>query len=344
MRSLVKKKTRILALLLVITLAVVAFQLSRSPAKPAFPDPVFNGKSARVWARQFILDESYEAQNALQQIGAPAVPYLIPNLERRDSIFNSAYVKLWPVLPALLKSRLQPPLLSREARMRAVVAFREMGPSARQAVSALMERLRDKDATIRLHSAIALGNIGPDAKAAVPALKPFLKERHTVRVYTAIAIWKIEHNTPEALPVLEQGLQEENAKFRWAAAVFLGEMGPAAEHAIPLLEKATKAADKETASCAVQALAQISPGTVPILIETLKDPDPGMRISAAAALARLGAAATQAIPDLTALLKDPAMGSPTIMGRGFGQESVSHAAADAIAQIDPQAAAKAGAR
>jgi len=195
--------------------------------------------------------------------------------------------------------------------MRAVVAFREMGPSARQAVPALMERLRDKDATIRLHSAIALGNIGPDARAAVPALKPFLKEKHTVRVYTAIAIWKIEHNTPETLPVLEQGLQEENAKFRWAAAVFLGEMGPAAEHAIPLLEKATQSADKETASCAVQALG------------------------------RLGPSAKQAVPDLTALLKDLAMGSPTIMGRGFGQESVSNAAANAIAQIDPEAAAKA---
>jgi len=341
MRPLVKEKAGIFAVLLVITLAVVALKLSRSPPKPALPDPVFNGKAASVWARQFILDESYEAQNALQQIGEAAVPYLIPNLERRDSIFNSAYVKLWPVLPTILKSRLQPPLLSREARMRAVVAFREIGPPARQAVSALIERLRDKDATIRLHSAIALGNIGPDAKAAVPALKPFLKEKHTVRVYTAIAIWKIEHNTPETLPVLEQGLQEENAKFRWAAAVFLGEMGPAAEHAIPLLEKATKSADKETASCAVQALAQIIPGTVPVLLETLKDPDPGMRISAAVALGRLGPSAREAVPDLTALLKDPAMGSPTIMGRGFGQESVSNAAANAIARIDPEAAAKA---
>ena len=339
MRPLVKEKTGIFAVLLVITLALVALTLLRSPPKPALPDPVFNGKAASVWTRQFILDESYEAQNALQQIGAPAVPYLIPNLERRDSIFNSAYVKLWPVLPTILKSRLQPPLLSREARMRAVVAFREIGPPARQAVSALIERLRDKDATIRLHSAIALGNIGPDAKAAVPALKPFLKENQEVRVYTAIAIWKIEHNTPETLPVLEQGLQA--AKFRWAAAVFLGEMGPAAEHAIPLLEKATKSADKETASLAVQALAQISPGTVPILLETLKDPDPGMRISAAVALGRLGLSAKEAVPDLTALLKDPAMGSPTIMGRGFGQESVSNAAANAIARIDPEAAAKA---
>ncbi len=123
MRPLAKKKAGIFAVLLVITLAVVALKLSRSPAKPALPDPVINGKAASVWARQFILDESYEAQNALQQIGEAAVPYLIPNLERQDSILNSAYVKLWPVLPTILKSRLQPPLLSREARMRAVVAF-----------------------------------------------------------------------------------------------------------------------------------------------------------------------------------------------------------------------------
>src|SRR2546430_12447622 len=102
MRSLVKKKAGILAVLLVIALAIVALKLSRSSAKPALPDPVFNGKAASVWTRQLILDESYEAQNALLQIGAPAVPYLIPNLARRASLFKSAYVKLWPLPPTTL--------------------------------------------------------------------------------------------------------------------------------------------------------------------------------------------------------------------------------------------------
>src|SRR5437867_739601 len=171
-----KRKAAILLTALLLGSTVVVFIRSRSSARPRPPDPVLKGKAASAWAPQFILDESFEAQQALNEIGEPAVPWLVPYLHRRDSIYNRAYVKLWPVLPTFLKSRLQQPVLSREVRMRAVVALRDMGPLARQAVAALMERLRDKDPTIRLHSAIALGNIGPEARAAVPSLKPFLKE------------------------------------------------------------------------------------------------------------------------------------------------------------------------
>jgi len=323
---------------LMATVGITAVLL-RPPRKPDLPDPGFNGKPASAWVHNFMLDESFEAQEALRKIGEPAVPFLIPSLRQKNSWFNAVYVRVWPYFPTMLKSRLAQPILSTDVRMRAVVALREMGPKAKPAVAALIERLGDKDKTVRLHSAIALGNIGPDARAAVPALKPFLKERHTVRVYTANALWKIEHNAQEVLPVLEQGVREENAPFRWAAAVFLGEMGPAAEPAIPALIQATRAADKETASCAVQSLAQISPTTIPALIETLSDADPGMRISAALALGNLGPTAKQSIPALTRLLNEAAMGEPTIMGRGMGKESVSNAAANAIMKIDAGAAA-----
>ena len=43
--------------------------------------------------------------------------------------------------------------------MNAVVALRDMGPPASNAVPALIERLADKDRSISLHSAIALGNL-----------------------------------------------------------------------------------------------------------------------------------------------------------------------------------------
>jgi HEAT repeat protein len=336
MKVLRKKKTAIA--LIVFATAVITALLWCSPSKPNLPDPVFSGKHASAWANQFILDESFEAHEALRSIGEPAVPFLIPNLHRKNSWFNAAYVKLWPLFPATLKSRLEQPILATTARMRGVVALRDMGTNARPAVGALIERLGDKDATVRLHSAIALGNIGPDAKSAVPALKPFLREKHTVRVYTANALWKIERNAQEVLPILEGGVREEQAPFRWAAAVFLGEMGPAAEKAIPALIEAAKAADKETASCAVQALAEISPATVPTLIEKLNDPDPAMRISAATALGKVGSTAKDAIPALTRLLNDNARGMPTIMGREYGYESVSNAAAHAIERIDRGAA------
>jgi HEAT repeat protein len=162
-------------------------------------------------------------------------------------------------------------------------------------------------------------------------------KKHTVRVYTAIAIWKIEHNDAEVLPILEAGLQEEEAPFRWAAAVFLGEMGSAATEAIPLLEQAVKSTDKETASCSVQALGQISPATVPILVETLGDPDPRMQISACVALGKLGAKAKRAVPALRALLTDQGLGSPTIMGRALCNTKVGDEVAAALSRIQSPA-------
>jgi len=318
-------KRRVTIAFVLLAAIAAAIVLLRDPARLGSPDPVFAGKPASQWVRQFILEGSSDARHALQEIGEPAVPYLTARLSRPDSAFNGVYVSLWPHLPSVLQSRLERPVLAQDVRMRALEILRDMKPTPSTAVGPLIDRLRDKDATIRLHAAIALGNVGPDARAAVPMLKPFLKQKHVVRVYTAHALWKIEHNAEEILPILEQGVQEE-APFRWAAAVFLGEMGPAAERAIPLLKDAAQATDKSTASCAVQALAHISPRTTPILMAMLKDPDPGMRISAAVALGRIGAPAKEAVSALTALLNDEATGAP---------EPVGKAAADALKHIDP---------
>jgi HEAT repeat protein len=324
-----------LVALVLVALAVCILSSLEDPKKHGrVVNPVYKGKPASAWAKDQILNNSFEAAEAIKQTGADAVPFLIPFLHKRDSAFNAAYVKVWPCLPTLVRSRLPRAVLAKDVRMNAVAMLREMGPAAKAAVPELAERLKDKEGSIRLHSAIALGNIGPAAQAAVPAVKPFLRGSHTVRVYTANALWKIEHKAGEVLPILEAGLQEENAPFRWAAAVFLGEMGAAAAEAIPLLEKAVKSADKDTASCAVQALAEISPDTVPILIDTLGDSDAGMRISACVALRKIGPKAKQAVPALRALVEDRASGSPTIMGRLLGSERVGDAAKAALEQID----------
>lgn len=312
-----------------------AFLLRRT--EPDRPDPVYQGRPASVWVADFIQTEGWEAQQALRNLGEASVPYLIPRLRTRDSPLNRVGVWMWARLPDFLKSRIPAPVLARDVRMRAVIAFREMGPPAHAAVPALIERLSDRDGSIRLHSAIALGNIGPASGPAVPFLKPFLKERHTVRVYVANALWKIHHEVEEVLPVLEAGVREEGAPFRWAAAVFLGELGAAAWPAIPALELAATAGDVETASCAIQALAQLGTETVPALIARLGDPDPTLRISAAIALESLGSAAQPAIPALKGLLSDHGSGRPIVMGRGNEKEEVCVAAARALSRIQSAA-------
>ncbi len=339
-------KRRAFILVAALAIVTVLFLLIQyaigAGARP--PDRVVQGKPVSQRDKETLAsDQYYLSTPVLKSNWESAVPFLIPAMQTPDSRLNTAYVNLWPKLPDFIKRRLEPPILAQDRRMRAVVALREMGPSAKGAVPALIARLSDPDGHISLHSAIALGNIGPDARSAVPDLEPFLQSKsHTVRVYTANALWKITRQTEPALSVLEEGLKDHNASFRWAAAVFLGEMGPAAKRTIPLLEQATRDPDKEVASLSIQALAQIGPETMPILTNLLSDPDPALRISAAIALEKLGPQAREAVPLLVKALEDHDRGAPILMGRSPGSEEVCVSAAAALKAIDPKAAVKAG--
>ena len=317
-----------------VSAALTVSRLTRSQTRPA--DPVIQGQPISVWVNKAL--QTGDAQK-LGELGPEVVPFLCQALQKRSSLLNATWVKVWPFLPNIIQSYFQRPILARETRLRAVVALREIGPIGKAGIPGLIERLADPDRQIRVHAAIGLGSFGPDAASALPRLEPFLKdESHTVRVYSANAVWKITHKQEPVLTVLENGLKEKGASFRWAAPVFLGEMGAAAEPAIPLLEEASKDTDKQVASLAVQALAEISAQTLPSITNLLSDPDPAIRISACVALGKLGPAAKAAVPLLVSAAKDQASGSPTIMGRGIGAESVGHSALQALEKIDPETA------
>ena len=55
-------------------------------------------------------------------------------------------------------------------RVYAAFTLAGAGSSAKTAVRALIEALKDKDGDVVVAAAIALGNIGHDAIAAIPAL------------------------------------------------------------------------------------------------------------------------------------------------------------------------------
>ena len=82
-------------------------------------------------------------------------------------------------------------------RNQAAYAIGGMGPAARSAVPALIEALKDPEATVRFPVCIALGEIGPDAIAAVPALREALDDRNDdVGAMARKAIIKITGEDP----------------------------------------------------------------------------------------------------------------------------------------------------
>src|SRR5882757_4244058 len=106
-------KRKSLILLAVLALATFGFLLlrgTRTVARP--PDRVVQGKLISVWVKQQLASDDHGSplSSALNSAGDEAVPFLVPALETRDSALNTAWVKLWPKLPAFIKRRLDPPI------------------------------------------------------------------------------------------------------------------------------------------------------------------------------------------------------------------------------------------
>jgi len=146
------------------------------------------------------------------------------------------------------------------SRWMAVVALGQMGPTAKDAVPALVEALEDQELAVRWDAAKALGRMGAAAARAVPALAAVLHE-------------------------------QDDAIVRQRAVVALGEIGPAARTAVPALIGALKDSGNHLDEQAGEALVRIGTAAVPALIEAMKDDDPQVRLMAANSLTRIASAA-----------------------------------------------------
>ncbi|MFZ5832040.1 MAG: HEAT repeat domain-containing protein [Planctomycetota bacterium] len=159
-----------------------------------------------------------------------------------------------------------------EERRAAAKAVGELGPRAAPAAPALVDLLGDKDRQVRRVACTALGQVQPPADVAVPALKQALKDRYlAVRIAAAFALQQIAPKGKDHVPVLTKAMRTGDG----GVIVAVGEVGPRAAWAVPVLS------------------------------QLLKDQRAGIRRVAAEALGRIGPAAAPALPLLEAAATDP---------------------------------------
>jgi HEAT repeat protein len=128
-------------------------------------------------------------------------------------------------------------------RSAAAMAIAAIGPEAKGAVPALEKLLGDEaaPAEARFTAAYALGSIGPEAAAAEPLLRKLADSADDMMA--TVCVWAALKIKPEdaslfdaAIPKLRRALQREQELARLEAAVALGEIGPRAATALPMLE------------------------------------------------------------------------------------------------------------
>ncbi|MHC4251481.1 MAG: HEAT repeat domain-containing protein [Planctomycetota bacterium] len=188
-----------------------------------------------------------------------------------------------------------------------------MGDKARDAIPALTRFLEIKDRSMWCWRDMAvrlLGKIGPPAKPAVPALwavhgNPYTPEE---RAQVVLALWRIDKEAVDAVGLLTEMLALDRIPTKTAGARALGEMGPGAAPAVPvligLLEEYLAEHARASARSRGDPLAPSGCGYSPLAPPT----------AAAIALGLIGDAARAALPAIREFLgSSPDWSKPAIL-------------------------------
>lgn len=259
---------------------------------------------------------------------------------RRDSLIalRAAGPKAKAAVPTLVKSLMDP---DTDVRRYAAFTLGSIGPDAKDAVPALARGLQDREVGVRYACCYAAGQIGPAAKDTVDLLKDLREgENRIVAIRASEAIYLIDKDrqTNEVDFLSDLFIDEFNQEpWRVEAMVTLAKLDPkAAKKAMPFLRQLYQGQEPALQVRMLDATARIESEQAKAMIPALRafmndvNETERVRIEAAQAVARIDK--EQSAEALKLLARYVTRGTP----------SVRVLAADAMREIDPEAAKKVG--
>jgi len=235
---------------------------------------------------------------ALQKVGPPALPYLLPALDHPEvevrllTTETIAAIGTDAAVRPLAQKSLKDPEVA--VRQTAADALRELATPA--VVPDLVAALGDSDWKVYYAAKDALAHLG---SAAVPALVQALRSNNARIAYTAEqALTAVGQ---PAVPSLIAGLSSGDPQALKWVPIALGDIGyDAVRPAAQVLKSHTSPTTRAAAARALGGTGYAD--AVQPLVAAAKDPAPQVRIAVASALVQLGDA--RATPTLIALLQD----------------------------------------
>jgi hypothetical protein len=223
---------------------------------------------------------------------------------------------------APMVSRILPFLDNDQTRANALVALRRVGPGGSTAVPALIKCLGTDQPHLQTGAAAALMSMQSVGSNAVPALEKVMGQGNQVpRVVAAAARWRITGNpSPSVATILDVlkanadnsfwgigqrqfGLQNFGFGARETALWIVGDFGPAAREALPLLEKQMEKGGEWYRIIAVRSIWKIDGSAdrgIPVLRAGLTNNAEHVRALSCYIAGEMGAAATPLLRDLEA--------------------------------------------
>ncbi len=241
-----------------------------------------------------------QARAALARIGAQAIPALRGALKSSNPSIRQQAADLLALRGTEAKEALAD-LVSLLAdknsavRRSAALAVGAMGQAAQQASEPLKAVLTGPDPKVRAAAAWALGEVSSSAGLAVNTLVALFRDPVAeVRFQAAMSVVKLGPASVNVLvdAIPKQNLANENLATRLYALLAVGEIGPEARDAVPILVEQLRDSLPMIRSGAATALGKIGPEAARKAIEPLKDALIGelagpVRVSIRLALAQL---------------------------------------------------------
>jgi HEAT repeat protein len=239
---------------------------------------------------------------AIRKIGVTAVPILAAAIEEENSnIRNFAIASLGrfgsdaqSAIPALLQAFKN---ADPTTRYLAINALESIGVETKkkEVVDALIDVLKDKDASVWFQAVGVLSGIGESAKPAIPALLKALEDKKALlggRSNVISALRAIGAGA-KAVPAISRLLRDKDSDISNNALAYLQELTPEeAKEAVPALIAILKTKEYPCLP-AVAILTKMGPTAkeaIPALNELLRDEDKDLRESARKALKAIGPA------------------------------------------------------
>ena len=245
-----KRRTVGRVLIVLILLAGTAALIPDSPIY--LPDLVvsrdqYEGKSSRTWARDLDSPDGPTRQQAIFALGTIGEPA----------------GRTAPALAAIMNDDPDP-----DARAQASLALSKMGGAARQVVPELARALKDPELLVRVNAARTLFQLGADARPAVPALTEALREErneaaadrfvNTAQEFIALALGRVSAGTADGVGPLVEALRAARTnQVRQTLCRALGEVGPSASAALPVLQEYLASRDSRVREAAEKACQKI---------------------------------------------------------------------------------------
>jgi HEAT repeat protein len=211
------------------------------------------------------------------------------------------------VVPVLIEAVKSPGFDNRGVRAGAIASLGQLGPSAREAVPALITAAGGDD--LPGVAVVALGQIGSPAKDAIQVLAAVAKDpKNPASPAAAKSLLQIDPVNADAIAVFAARLQEKLPDKKDTSATFpLLDLGPAAKGMVPSLVTMVRGNDAEHRRHAFEILGRIGPdakGARDAVAQRLNEPDKLDRLEAARTLQEIDPGNEAARAACAGLLKD----------------------------------------